>query len=63
MGAATRFGAAPLPARTLRTRADAEKVELDLKRRKALGEHYEAPSITLGGLWTARLRGSGPTGT
>ena len=39
---------APFRSQTLRTRADAERVELDLKRRKALGEHYEAPPITLG---------------
>ena len=38
----------PFPAPTLRTKEDAERVELELKRRKALGEHYEAPPITLG---------------
>ena len=32
----------PFPARTLLTKEDAERVELELKRQKALGEHYEA---------------------
>ena len=45
----------PFPARTLRTREDAERVELELKRRKALGEHYEAPPITLGEAMDGRL--------
>jgi integrase len=39
---------APISAQTLRTREDAERVELELKRRKALGEFYEAAPITLG---------------
>jgi integrase len=39
---------APFPAQTLPTREAAEKVDLDLRRRKALGELYEAPPITLG---------------
>jgi integrase len=38
----------PFPAQTLRTRADAERVELELKRRKALGELWAAPAVTLG---------------
>jgi len=52
----------PFPARTLRTKEDAERVELELKRRKALGEHYEAPPITLGDAMDgtlARLRTTG----
>ena len=52
----------PFPARTLRTKEDAERVELELKRRKALGEHYEAPPITLGEAidgTLARLRTTG----
>ena len=52
----------PYPARTLRTKDDAERVELELKRRKALGEHYEAPPITLGEAMDgtlARLRTTG----
>src|SRR5579864_1983597 len=52
----------PFPARTLRTKEDAERVELDLKRRKALGEHYEARPITLGEAMDgtlARLRVAG----
>jgi integrase len=52
----------PFPARTLRTKEDAERVELELKRRKALGEHYEAPPITLGEAMDgtlARLRTTG----
>src|SRR5919197_2408119 len=39
---------APFSAQTFRTRQDAERVELELKRRKALGEFYEAAPITLG---------------
>ena len=38
----------PFRAQTLRTKEDAERVELELKRQKALGEHYEARPITLG---------------
>ncbi len=38
----------PFPARTLKTREDAERVELELKRRKAMGELYEAAPETLG---------------
>jgi hypothetical protein len=52
----------PFPAPTLRTKEDAERVELELKRRKALGEHYEAPPITLGDAMDgtlARLRATG----
>ena len=52
----------PFPARTLRTKEDAERVELELKRRKALGEHYEAPPITLAEAMDgtlARLRATG----
>ena len=36
------------PAQTAPTRDAAEKIELDLKRRRALGDLYEAPPITLG---------------
>jgi hypothetical protein len=39
---------AGFPARTLPTRETAEKVELELRRQKALGELYEAPPVTLG---------------
>src|SRR3954470_17946534 len=35
-------------AQTAPTREAAEKIELDLRRRKALGDLYEAPAITLG---------------
>jgi integrase len=53
---------APFPAQTLRTRADAERVELELKRRKSLGEFYEAAPITLGEAMDgtlARLKATG----
>lgn len=36
------------PAETAPTRETAEKIELDLRRRRALGELYEAPTTTLG---------------
>jgi integrase len=36
------------PARTVPTREVAERIELDLNRRRALGDLYEAPSVTLG---------------
>ena len=36
------------PAQTAPTRESAEKIELDLKRRRALGDLYEGPAITLG---------------
>jgi len=36
------------PAQTAPTRESAERIELDLKRRRALGELYEAPAVTLG---------------
>ena len=36
------------PAQTAPTREAAEKIELDLKRRRALGNLYEAPAIRLG---------------
>jgi integrase len=52
----------PYPARTLRTKEDAERVELELKRRKALGEHFQAAPITLGEAMDgtlARLRATG----
>jgi len=52
----------PFAATTLRTKEDAERVELELKRRKALGEHYEAAPITLGEAMDgtlARLRATG----
>ena len=52
----------PFPGTTQRTREDAERVELDLKRRKTLGELYEAPPITLGEAidgTLARLRATG----
>jgi integrase len=35
------------PAQTAPTRESAEKLELDLKRRRALGDLYEGPAITL----------------
>jgi hypothetical protein len=37
-----------LPARTVPTRADAERLELDLRRRLSLGELYEESPRTLG---------------
>jgi integrase len=52
----------PFRAQTLRTREDADRVDLELKRRKALGELYEAPAITLGEAMDgtlARLRTTG----
>jgi len=36
------------PAKTAPTRDAAEKIELDLKRRKALGDLYEGPAMTVG---------------
>ncbi len=39
---------AGFPAQTAPTRESAEKIELDLKRRRALGDLYEGPPITLG---------------
>ena len=36
------------PAQTAPTREAAEKIELDVRRRKALGDLYEAPAMTLG---------------
>ena len=36
------------PAQTAPTRESAQRIELDLKRRRALGELYEAPAVTLG---------------
>jgi integrase len=36
------------PAQTAPTREAAEKIDLDLKRRRALGHLYEAPPVTLG---------------
>jgi integrase len=38
----------PFPARTVRTRADAERVELELKRQRSLGELYVERPTTLG---------------
>jgi integrase len=38
----------PFPARTVRTRADAERVELELKRQRSLGELYIERPTTLG---------------
>ena len=38
----------PFPAQTVPTRAAAEKLELDLKTRRSLGDLYELPPITLG---------------
>ena len=35
-------------AHTAPTREAAEKIELDMKRRRALGDLYEAPAMTLG---------------
>jgi hypothetical protein len=43
-------------AQTAPTRETAEK--LDLKRRRALGDLYEAPAITLGEATRERWRGS-----
>jgi hypothetical protein len=37
-----------LPARTVQTRADAERLELDLRRRLSMGELYEEAPRTLG---------------
>jgi hypothetical protein len=37
-----------LPSQSAPTREAAERIELDLKRRRALGDLYEEPSITLG---------------
>ena len=39
---------AGFPARTAPTREAAEKIELDLRRRRSLGELYDEPSIRLG---------------
>jgi integrase len=39
---------AGFPAQSAPTREAAERIELDLKRRRALGDLYEEPSITLG---------------
>ena len=39
---------ADFPAQTAPTREAADKIELDLKRRRALGDLYEGPSVTLG---------------
>jgi integrase len=39
---------AGFPAQTAPTREAAERIALDLKRRRSLGELYEAPAITLG---------------
>src|SRR4051794_12539778 len=39
---------APFPAQTTPTLEAAKKVELDLKTRRALGDLYETPAITLG---------------
>jgi len=39
---------APFPAQTAPTRESAERIELDLRRRRALGALYEAPAVTLG---------------
>jgi integrase len=53
---------APFRARTLKTRADAERVELELKRQKTLGELYEAPPETLAAAidgTLARLKATG----
>ncbi len=36
------------PRQTVPTHADATRIELDLKRRKSLGEYYQAASATLG---------------
>jgi hypothetical protein len=52
----------PFPARTVRTRADAERVELELKRQRSLGESYAERPTTLGEEVDAllnRLRASG----
>jgi hypothetical protein len=38
---------APFPAQTVPTLAAAEKLELDLKTRRSLGDMYEAPPITV----------------
>ena len=47
-GKAYQVRVTPYPSKTVRTREDAEKLEIDLKRRKSLGALYEAPPITLG---------------
>ncbi len=39
---------AGFPAQTAPTKEAAERIELDLKRRRALGDLYEAPAITVG---------------
>src|SRR3954471_4078388 len=38
----------PFPAQTAPTREAAEKIELDLRRRRSLGDLYEGPAVTLG---------------
>lgn len=38
----------PFPAQTAPTRDAAEKIELDLRVRRSLGDLYEAPAVTLG---------------
>ena len=52
----------PFPARTVRTRADAERAELELKRQRSLGELYVERPTTVGDEMDAllkRLRASG----
>lgn len=53
---------APFPAQTLPTRAAAEKVELDVKLRRSMGELYVERSRTLGqelDAFLQRVRASG----
>jgi len=47
-GNAFQVRVAPFPARTLPTRQAAERVELDLKLRRSMGESYEEAPTTLG---------------
>ena len=56
---------AGFPAQTAPTKEAAEKIELDLKRRKALGDLWEAPAMTLGEAIdrTARARRDGRGGS
>jgi integrase len=52
----------PFPAQTAPTREAAEKIELDLKRRRSLGDLYEATPETLGEAIDATLAWADATG-
>lgn len=52
----------PFPAQTAPTREAAEKLELDLRLRRSLGDLYELPPITLGEAIDGTLGRIKPTG-